>query len=197
MKLKSGEEVRDRYDSRLDPETIVILSEACEHIVSGGREFIEEEVDLGRSIGLANCVEINDGNRVVYARRPGRGRFTKFVLNRHGVLSQMATVILKRSDDGPYYFIVTGWIGPRAYPEPWDAYATPAAREFWETHALIWGSLPVCCYGCESVSSIADLHTDLGQIALCGSCRRGAIYPPIYFVTLDGWGGVRVPLLQY
>lgn len=50
-------------------------------------------------------------------------------------------VTFKRIPEG--YILLTAYPGQKSEIEPWDPRATPAAEEFWKTHALVWGSEPI------------------------------------------------------
>jgi hypothetical protein len=41
------------------------------------------------------------------------------------------------------YLLITAYEGSMSEPEPWDKGLTPASREFWASHALIWNSCEV------------------------------------------------------
>ncbi len=144
MKLKSGEDVVDRYQSHLHASVLDVLPEALEKINSKGRTFIVEEVRFDRIIGESTCVVTGPDDVIVFAQRPKRFGLTRFVKNRQPEPSSSVVVILKTADEQPGTFIlVTAFIGELAEPEPWDRKATQNSRKFWSEHALIWGSEPV------------------------------------------------------
>jgi len=138
-KLGSDEEVRDRYNSHFHQEVLQVLPEVLEKIKSRGRTFIIEEIDLGQVIGKSNCVVTRPNDTIVYAKRPKRWGYTRFVKNRQPEQSSSVAVILKKAEDGDFFIIITAFIGKIAEPEPWDRNATTISREFWNTHALVWG----------------------------------------------------------
>ena len=141
--LHSRERVVDRHTSHVHPNPAIdkYLPMALAKIDGRGREFFIETIDFGETIGGANCVETTDGDDIIYARRVGRSGLTRFVRNRERTDTSQLTVILKKIEDG--YILISGFVGPRAEPEPWDPKATPAAAEFWKSHAVVWGSEPV------------------------------------------------------
>ena len=138
MRLGSGEVVIDRYRSHLHPEVVAILSEALMR-VQGGEVFIVAEIEFGRPVGESICVPTQDGDEIVFAKRPRRFGYTRFVKNRRPESCDSVVVILKRDDHEDYYVLVTAFIGRRAEPEPWDRNATANSRAFWNSHALVWG----------------------------------------------------------
>lgn len=139
--LGSGEEVRDRVDSHVATHQSVhaILAEALKKIHAGGRGFIIEEVQMSRIVGESICVATRPGDEIVFAKRPNRWGLTRFVRNRTPELSSSVVVILKKAQDDNFYILITAFIGAMAPPEPWDRNATSESREFWNTHALVWG----------------------------------------------------------
>lgn len=141
-KLGSGEMVTDRPNSHLHEGVQKVLSEALSRIESAGRDFFETEVVFDRVIGRAECVETKASDKVVWAVRPRRKGHTRFVMNRESTETCTLTVILKRVQAG--FIIITAHFGRLAPHEPWDPYAGPQSRPFWDKHALIWNdSTPI------------------------------------------------------
>lgn len=140
--LASGEMVFDRLTSHMHIGG-PLLREALRQIRSGERDFLVEGVDLGRVIGHTTCVETGPEDEVVYALREKRRGLTRFVKNRASVPARHLTVVLKRREEDQQYVLITAFVGQPAEPEPWDAKATDASRQFWATHALVAGSEPV------------------------------------------------------
>lgn len=138
--LKSGERVVDRQDSHVhrSAELDAYLPRALEQIVPEGRDFIVEAVDFGEVIGETSCVETEEGDDIVYAKRVGRTGLTRFVKSKTKSPTSELTVVLKKVDDG--YMALTAFLGPKAEKEPWDVGASEEAKVFWKTHALVWGS---------------------------------------------------------
>ena len=155
-KLGSGEIVRDRPNSHLHESVKPFLVETFARLSSGGRSFIREEVPFASDIGVCNCVKTSRGDEgnIVYAVRPGRGGYTRFVKERPADPCDSVVVMLKRTD-GDSYVIVTAFIGwlSRTVHEPWDRDADlDRSLNFWlghdddapgVGHALVWGSEPV------------------------------------------------------
>lgn len=148
--LASGEPVYDRYNSHLHREIQELLPEVFAGVSGAGR-FIVREHDFGRIVGKSSCVATSGSDEVCYAQRPKRAGLTRFVKNRQAEPSDKAVVILKRDDYEPYYVLITAFIGGIAAKEPWDSRATDEDREFWNSHALVWGSEEVVL-GSETVA---------------------------------------------
>lgn len=138
--LKYGESVRDRPNSHLSQLMTPIIGEVLSKINPSGKDFIAEEIEMGRDVGLCNCVPVNDDDQIFYAQRAGRKGLSKFVRNRHPESCTKVSVILKKifkDPDGCDYILITAYIGPLAGPEPWDRNSTDQSRRFWRNHALI------------------------------------------------------------
>ena len=142
LKLASGEPVIDRLLSHVHGEVAALLPAALAKVKSGCRQFFVEEVDFGRPIGETVCVVTGPGDEIVYAKRPGRWGHTRFVKNRQPEKYSSFVVILKKAEENDVYILITAFVGHRPEPEPWDRNATEKSREFWNTHALVWGSEP-------------------------------------------------------
>jgi len=124
------------------------LRAALAQIDSKGRQFLVEEVDFGQPIGETICVPTGPEDQIVYAKRPRRFGFSRFVKNRQPEPCSTLVVILKADDLGGYV-LITAFVGKRPEPEPWDcraflqqsdpAEAVEKSRKFWNRHALVWG----------------------------------------------------------
>lgn len=141
-RLKSGERVVDRPNSHLHAGVAALLPTVLAAIESRGRLFLVESHDFDRVIGETVCVATSVGDQIVYAQREGRRGLTRFVKNRAAEPTSRVTCVLKAGDVGDEYVLITAFIGAPAVPEPWDRNATAKSREFWDSHALVWGSEP-------------------------------------------------------
>ncbi|MFA6534111.1 MAG: hypothetical protein WCT37_02980 [Patescibacteria group bacterium] len=143
LRLASGEEVVDRYQSHLHADVARLLPEALGKIDPAGRKFLVEEVDFGRLIGGTTCAATGPDDEVLFAKRPKRFGHSRFVKNRTAEPCSSIVVILKKAEDfDETYILITAFIGHRPEPEPWDRNATANSRAFWDSHALVWGSEP-------------------------------------------------------
>lgn len=143
-KTKDGYTVIDRHNSHIHSTVTSFLPEALNKIEVAGQDFIIAKVEFNRFIGMNLCVETDSSDEIVFAKRPNRKGYTRFVKSREAELSTCATLILK-ADEILYktMIIITAFIGDPAEPEPWDAKATNESLEFWSNHALVWGLIPV------------------------------------------------------
>ena len=140
MKTKSGEELVERFNRHLHPEVEALLPEALLRIESGGRKFFREQVDFGRVIGKTICVATNIGDNIVFAKRPNRSGYTRFVKNRQPEPTTFFSLIIKQGDmERGKLVLLSAYIGEIGEPEPWDRNAGPNSSKFWAEHALVWG----------------------------------------------------------
>lgn len=138
--LKDGHTVIDRPQSHLHANIDkTLLEDALSQTESLDRDFFIETVEFDKEIGNSNCVETNNEDEIIYAQRPFRKGRTRFVKNRAPEPTNKLTLILKKRDAGGYV-LIGAFLDPKAEPEPWDKNKTSESQEFWNTHALIWGS---------------------------------------------------------
>ena len=142
-KLDSGESVTDRPNTHMSQDVQEVLPEALSRTRSNGRSFIEEQVDFDRVVGKRICVRTTATDDIVWAKRPKRSGFSRFVRNREPEPTTSMVVILKKAAYKGGYVLITAYFGQKAGPEPWDRHATESSRKFWKEHALVWGSMPV------------------------------------------------------
>lgn len=104
-------------------------------------DWISIDLDMGRTIGVSDLVETDDTDELVYAERAhrheqGPALFTK---SRQSQPCNMISVHFERQ--GGRYLLASVWIGDNQSPNfPMDARAEPNSIEFWNTHALVWGT---------------------------------------------------------
>ncbi len=137
--LGSGEAVIDRFNSHVHDGVARLLPAALLRVQSQGRKFLIEEVDFGQPVGETICVPTGPGDEIVYAIRPKRFGHSRFVKNRKPEPCGAVTIILKRDEFDPYYVLITAFVGHKPEPEPWDRNSNGLSRDFWSSHALIWG----------------------------------------------------------
>lgn len=107
------------------------------------QNFHEPEVvvehDAGKTIGHMDLIETTDKDEIVYAKRVNRDNYTKFAKNRSPVPTSFLTIILHRDEKGDYE-LYSAWIGRYTPPFPGDKREAPNSKEFWATHALVFGN---------------------------------------------------------
>jgi hypothetical protein len=106
-------------------------------------DFISREIKCERNIGHHHCLPVTPEDKIVYAIRENRRGFSRFVLGHEGAMSPVATLILKKIPNVSELVLMTGFIGEAAPAEMWEKNADDAVSEFWQTHALAWGTEPL------------------------------------------------------
>lgn len=123
------------------PELFGAVREVISSIDAEGN-VVRVETDLGRVIGETDLVETTEQDEIVYARRPLRGvQYSRFVKNKSSSPTSWVTVDLRK--DGENYRIYTAFVGRLAPSFPGGDFLAEKSREFWSTHALVWGSQEV------------------------------------------------------
>lgn len=124
-----------------NPELLTLVKEALPKLVhpEAGGDF---EVDLGRIIGESSCIETRPTDEIVYAKRPNRDSYTRFVVGRETVPASTVVVRLEKVADDEYN-LFTAYVGHAAPEFPISKDDDPERIAFWNTHALVWGTQPV------------------------------------------------------
>lgn len=120
-----------------DTRILDYLEEVIKEIRPEGRETIEHEHEFDHVVGETLCVETDESSDIVYAIRPSRNGYSKFVMNKDPEPTRYMTVILKKDDKVGGYTIVTAYFGRLAPREPWGENPTKEQCEFWKNHALV------------------------------------------------------------
>lgn len=121
------------------------LKELAREIIAQTRttgEYMWFETDMGRIVGRTDLVETVETDDIIYAKRPGRGGYTRFVLGCLPRACSVVTVAMQPIQDEQYE-LVSAWIGPIGVPFPDDPAATAGSQEYWARHALVWGTQEV------------------------------------------------------
>lgn len=104
--------------------------------VEGRNVFIDN--DMGRIVGHTDLVATTEKDEIIYAKRPHRKDYARFVLHRESQPTSYVTVALHRRKSAEYE-LVSAWLGRIAPPFPGDRRATTDSKPFWKKHALVWG----------------------------------------------------------
>ena len=141
--LVSGQVVVDRYNTHVHPAVVPLLAEALSKI-NLSEQFAVVQVDFDHTVGDTTCLVTSARDEIVYAKRPKRFGLSRFVKNRQPEPSNsVVCILMKAQDEVNTYVLITAFVGTKPEPEPWDRNATPNSKEFWSTHALVWGSEPI------------------------------------------------------
>ncbi len=105
-------------------------------------ELIAKDIDMGRTIGNTDVVDVYDTDTIVYAIRSMREDqgYVPFTKSKATQPSSFISVHLLRRDDNTYELSST-WIGEFESPMfPQMDNATADSIPYWSTHAFVWGS---------------------------------------------------------
>lgn len=150
MKLKTADGVEVKIDSehmRQHANVLPFLKEIIPNMtVADKGGFIKTSIDMGRVIGVSDCVPTTQYDDIVYAQRVGRPGKTRFVKNRNPQPSSHVAVVMKRVGDK--FKLLTSFIGQVAEKEPFDKSIRTdeefmQSKHFWDNHALVWGTQEV------------------------------------------------------
>ncbi len=119
------------------PELFELVKETLPHSEPTGDYCVLEE-DMGRVVGTSDRVETEEGDEVVYAMRPNRDNYTRFVKNKQPEPTRFVTFHFKKNGEQEYE-LFSAYVGPIAPPFPGSIHENGESRPFWEKHALVWG----------------------------------------------------------
>ncbi len=100
--------------------------------------IIRLEMDMGEEIGTTDLVETSDQDEIVYAKRPLRTSYSRFVKNKKSRPTSWITIDIRKSGD--VYNLYTAFVGRLTPSFPGGNYLPEQSRDFWANHALVWGS---------------------------------------------------------
>jgi cold shock CspA family protein len=107
-----------------------------DNIKDYNNDYLEVEYELPEIVGYSDCLETNNNDEIIYAKRKGRLDYTRFVHGKSPEPSKNIFASFKKTELG--YLIITIFVGKKAAREPWDALATIDDFKFWQTHALVF-----------------------------------------------------------
>lgn len=113
------------------PNLIELVKEVLPTIDTNNEEQVIVERNLGRIVGMTNLVETTDADEIVYAKRIGRDKFSRFAKNRSPIETSWVVVVLRKADKG--YSLWTAMCG---HLLPADAYVENSL--FNQTHAMAY-----------------------------------------------------------
>lgn len=101
------------------------------------RDYIVEISLFQDIVGQSNCVPITWEDEIVYAKRLGRDKYSKFVKNRETIPTNCVSIFLKKKED--FYIIMSCYYGDfKVDPNLYSSIDEP--QSFWNDHALVFGS---------------------------------------------------------
>ena len=146
-KLGSGQIVFDREPSHIHTGvTPELLGQALTQVFAEPNEVrVKRSINFGHVIGVSACVETSESDQIIFAQRVHRDGLTRFVKNRQPQETSLLTASMRLQPDGRYQ-LGTAYIGSPGVNEYWateNSEELKAAIEFWNGHALVWGSEPI------------------------------------------------------
>ena len=117
------------------------LREAVEEVIpmiDADDSIVRLDRDMGREIGTTDLVETGERDEIVYAKRPLRTTFSRFVKHKQPTPTNWITIALRKNGDE--YSLYTAFVGKATPSFPGGDYLPEQSKEFWGNHALVWGS---------------------------------------------------------
>jgi hypothetical protein len=105
-------------------------------------EKIRIEIDTGEVVGVSDLVETHPGDEIVYAMRPHRDRYSRFVKNRLAEETSWIVLSLERLNQEQFK-LYTAFAGRLTPSFPGGDFMPEHSNEFWSKHALVWGNQDV------------------------------------------------------
>ncbi len=105
---------------------------------------IKTYVDMGKTVGTCDVVDVDDTDEILYAARKNRmdDGLVPFTTTRPAATCQYVTVVLEKQPNESYE-LSSAWIGvldEDDEPFPGSADATEDSISFWSKRAFVWGS---------------------------------------------------------
>lgn len=152
-KLADGTSVFDKKFGtpshlRDHPEVKAFLGEAFAKVSLSDFQGVDFAgvIDLGRIIGMCDCVRTTEADQIVFAQRPNRDGPSRFVKNREPEPCSSVKLVLWHNKAEGIVVVSTAFIGNDSAPDPWSTGAGKSkeahakACEFWKNHALVAGA---------------------------------------------------------
>ncbi len=100
------------------------------------------EVDTGEEVGLSDLVETEDGDEIIYALRPFRNVYSRFVKDKVAIPTSFIVLAFNSSGEKKY-LLHTAFVGRLTPSFPGGDYLPEQSKIFWSKHALVWGNQEV------------------------------------------------------
>lgn len=103
------------------------------------KDKVRFETNLNRVVGKSLLVPTRETDEIVYAKRPHRNSYMRYVKNKTPIPTTYVTIDLVKTGDRTCK-IGTAYVG-RATPfMPGEEDANSESLIFWNNHAIIWGT---------------------------------------------------------
>ncbi len=117
------------------------LARAVKKVISDldiTEDSVRIETCMSEEVGMTDLVETSEDDEIVYALRPLRSTYSRFVKNRKPTPSSWVTVDIRKEDR--VYALYTAFVGRLTPSFPGGDYLPEKSKEFWARHALVWGA---------------------------------------------------------
>ena len=126
------------------PQLKALVIKALASQTPGSDQYIPLVVDLHRTIGTSDLVDVTGTDEIMYAIRKNREEDGYVPFTKTKKAQECSTVAMWLTPLKGGYELLSAWIGTiDDMPFPQHPDATPASKAFWRTHALVWGSQSV------------------------------------------------------
>lgn len=100
---------------------------------------IEFDRNMGRIVGNMDVVNVDDTDKLLYAKRRNRDEYVPFTKSRTTQPTPFVSMGLALQNEN--YELTSAWFGEfESPPFPGEATATQESVDFWNKHAFVWGS---------------------------------------------------------
>jgi len=117
------------------------LSDAVKKVIPTltlNKDIVRIDADAGTQVGFTDLVETEEGDKIIYALRPRRTRYSRFVKNKKPAPSNWMTLDFRKVGEKEYD-LYTAFVGKLTPSFPGGDYLPEQSKEFWSNHALVWG----------------------------------------------------------
>lgn len=111
-------------------------------LIALDKEKVRVEIDTAEVVGTSDLVETHQGDEIVYAMRPYRDRYSRFVKNRLAEETSWIVLSFERLNQEQYK-LYTAFVGRLTPSFPGGDFMPEMSNEFWATHALVLGNQEV------------------------------------------------------
>jgi len=109
--------------------------------INAQEDIIRVEKEMDEIVGTTDLVETNDQDEIIYAKRPLRKYYSRFVKNKSALPTKWITLDMRR--EGNSYFLYTAFVGRLPPSFPGGEFLPEQSKDFWANHALVWGNQEV------------------------------------------------------
>lgn len=106
--------------------------------IEANEDVIRFDVDTGVEVGTTDLIETTDNDEIVYAMRPLRTQYSRFVKNKQSQPTSWITLDLRKTGKAEYN-LYTCFVGRLTPSFPGGNFLPDQSLDFWSKHALVWG----------------------------------------------------------